>query len=71
VLQNGPTYSTSGGGSISFDGVDDHVDLGSANIVGNGPFSAVTQSNFLNTWACIHVSFHLKGGDWSNAANFE
>jgi len=31
TLTNGPTFSTDGGGSIVFDGVDDYVNFGSAN----------------------------------------
>lgn len=32
TLTNGPTFSTDGGGSILFDGVDDYVDCGSSNL---------------------------------------
>jgi hypothetical protein len=35
TLINGPTFSSDGGGSISFDGVDDYVTLGTKSIVSN------------------------------------
>jgi hypothetical protein len=45
VLTNGPTYSSDGGGSIVFDGVDDYVDCG--NILFNN-ISTVTISIWVN-----------------------
>jgi len=35
TLVNGPTYSTLGGGSLSFDGSDDHIDLGTDSSIVN------------------------------------
>ena len=47
-LVNGPTFSTDGGGSIVFDGVDDYVNLqnnSTTNITNNFTFTAVFSSN--------------------------
>ena len=40
TLTNGPTYSSANGGSLSFDGVDDYVELNTNNIItGTNPFT--------------------------------
>lgn len=47
-LVNGPTFSTDGGGSIVFDGVDDYVNLqnnSTTNITNNFTFTVVFSSN--------------------------
>ena len=48
TLVNGPTFSTDGGGSIVFDGVDDYVNLqnnSTTNITNNFTFTVVFSSN--------------------------
>jgi hypothetical protein len=43
TLTNGPTYSSANGGSIVFDGLNDHVDCGTGGkltLGNNGPFTA-------------------------------
>jgi len=44
TLINGPTYSTDGGGSILFDGVDDYVQLSAT------PSSLVTSNVTISSW---------------------
>jgi hypothetical protein len=57
TLTNGPTFSISNGGGISFDGVDDYVIMGSINdIQGNKPFS-------VSGWV-------KRSGDWSGGATW-
>lgn len=39
TLTNGPTYSTDGGGSIVFDGVDDYINMGNVLNLDENPFT--------------------------------
>jgi energy-coupling factor transporter ATP-binding protein EcfA2 len=59
TLTNGPTYSTDGGGSIVFDGVDDYFTTSNYNdiVFGNGDFSA-------NIWMKFPISSVGEGGAW-------
>jgi hypothetical protein len=49
TLTNGPTYTTSNGGSISLDGSDDYVFIAGPN---SGPLNTIGTGNFtINVWA--------------------
>ena len=50
TLTNGPTYSSTNGGSIVFDGVDDYIDLNTNNIItGTNPFTFEAFYTITNT----------------------
>lgn len=82
TLVNGPTFSTDGGGSIVFDGVDDYVNCGSANqILSNTYFTmecwmkssdngegSGSQGTFIGTRVGRNASLARFGG--SNTAAF-
>jgi hypothetical protein len=55
TLVNGPTYSTNGGGSISFDGINDYINLG------NPPLLTITENSVtLESW----INYNLSQQDW-------
>lgn len=49
TLVNGPTYSSLEGGYLNFDGVDDHISIGSQSIVGSGSQPFTVEIWFYNT----------------------
>ena len=51
TLTNGPTYSSTDGGSIVFDGVDDHVTTGETlNPIAYGLFADVSTTWSVSSW---------------------
>ena len=58
TLTNGPTYNSTNGGSIVFDGVDDFVTIAGPN---QGPLSTIGAGEFT---ICVWASNTRIGGDW-------
>lgn len=68
TLTLGPTYSADGGGSISFDGTDDYILLGSSITLGNGNWTVnalVKASSFPSSYA--NIFSNNSGGPVTNA----
>ena len=59
ILTNGPTYSTSGGGSIVFDGVDDRIDFG--NVLNFGTTDTFSVSVWFNNSKILNSSENIYG----------
>jgi hypothetical protein len=61
TLRNGPTYSSSNGGSIVFDGVNDFVDLGNILNIGTGQFSIECIARVSSLSTAIYSKVASKG----------
>jgi len=67
TLSNGPTFSSDNGGSIVFDGINDHVDFASSNDFrfGTGDFTISYWSNF-NVLGSLDSPIDMRGSSWEN-----
>ena len=64
TLTNGPTYSSSNGGSIVFDGINDFVNSGSSiSLPGNISVFAWVYASSFNTWNLIVTKWFTAGGE--------
>jgi hypothetical protein len=50
TLTNGPTYSSANGGSIVFDGTDDHINCGSLNLQQNFSLELWAYTSSIDSW---------------------
>ena len=62
TLTNGPTFNSSNGGSIVFDGIDDYGAL-SSNLVLNGPFTWVINCRSNTMSAAVNRQTYLAGSN--------
>jgi hypothetical protein len=66
-LVNGPTYSSANGGSLSFDGVDDYIDLNTNDIItGTNPFTFEAFYKVTNTSVNAELFGNYGSGYTSN-----
>ena len=61
TLTNGPTFNSTNGGSIVFDGVDDYCNLGPTNVVIGNNLSKITYCQYIKFTSTVRMySFALK-----------
>jgi hypothetical protein len=71
TLVNGPTFSSTNGGSIVFDGVDDYGAL-SSNLVLNGPFTWIINCKSNKMSAVSNRQAYLAGsGNWFEQTDYD
>jgi len=61
TLVNGPTYSSSNGGYLSFDGVDDYVSVNISNF-----FTSYSQQITMESWVYVPTSATWTNGSYGN-----
>lgn len=72
TLTNGPTYSTDGGGSIVFDGIDDRVSLTDTQFTTKGPWTILLWVNSNDMTKHIHFTGvpNIDTGGWAPLAHY-
>jgi len=69
TLTNGPTYNSSNGGSIVFDGIDDYVNISGSTIVSQATFSVWLKRN--GTQSSYAGILFSRGGSSTNVSGLD